>query len=431
MSVFKQDATVREVGKRTLWLSDDIKRGPRTHDVEIHGIGRRIGPSDSMNNYIYEPGSDRVGFNAAHTLAVVQRVLVMYRRALQRVRFKQKLEWFWGDTPIQVYPEAGERANAYYSRNEKSLRFFYFPDRRNTRKMVYTCQSWDVVAHETGHAILDSLKPGWIVGKLPETQGLHEAFGDITSLLSVLDELDMCETVIAESKGDLRDYGNILAVLGEEFGTAIGRPFGLRNLNVDVRMSDVTTEVHDISRVFTGAVYDIVVRMYERTLDVSEDSPAETLFRAAKHMASLFLVAILESPSRDVRFRDVARKMVAREPSETFKTYIHEEFSRRQVFDSMARPKPHEAAAVDHPSKMSPASQHTYMSTFDICCTMSPEMTCHLEDNSENNSVYDNAQVKSNGRHLEQQQDDDDEGGFRLYLNHHGKPEERTLQTFL
>ena len=54
-------------------------------------------------------------------------------------------------------PAGGMGVNAYYSRKERSLRFSYFhPNNDENAPLVYTCRSFDIVAHETGHAILDA-----------------------------------------------------------------------------------------------------------------------------------------------------------------------------------------------------------------------------------------------------------------------------------
>ena len=37
---------------------------------------------------------------------------------------------------------------AFYSQEEKALKFFYFPSKQNKNKTVYTARSYDVVGHE-------------------------------------------------------------------------------------------------------------------------------------------------------------------------------------------------------------------------------------------------------------------------------------------
>ena len=70
--------------------------------------------------------------------------------------------------------------------------------------IIYTGRSFDIMSHEAGHAILDSLKPHYITSKNPQCGALHESFGDLTAIFALLESLDMCEAIIAYSKvGDM------------------------------------------------------------------------------------------------------------------------------------------------------------------------------------------------------------------------------------
>ena len=58
------------------------------------------------------------------------------------------------------------------------------------------------MAHETGHAILDGLRPDWYDGKQQnkQTKAFDEAFGDITVLLAQINQLDVCERAVVAAK---------------------------------------------------------------------------------------------------------------------------------------------------------------------------------------------------------------------------------------
>jgi hypothetical protein len=102
--------------------------------------------------------------------------------------------------------------------------------------------------------VLDALQPGWLgLANPPQTGGLHESFGDLTAIFLALSQLDQVEAVIAQTKANLHDK-TFLSDLAEEFGLALGRPNGLRNADNDLKLSQVGTEVHAISQVFTGAI---------------------------------------------------------------------------------------------------------------------------------------------------------------------------------
>ncbi|HBE36263.1 MAG TPA: hypothetical protein DD990_34475, partial [Cyanobacteria bacterium UBA11368] len=283
-------------------------------------------------------------FDAVHTSTVVRQVVTMYQRVL-----KKKLAWQWninGNTEaIEVYPHAGETANAYYSREEKALKFFYFTPRNPAAKSkVYTCRSLDVVAHETGHAVLDSLKPDWIsFDASAQTGALHESFGDLTSIFLILSQLDQVEFIVAQTKADLHQK-SILASLAEEFGAAFRLTDGLRNADNDLKLSEVSSDVHELSQVFTGAVFDILADLFTSRRDPYVRDSAEVLYEVGKYMAGLTLRALIQAPDTNATFADVANAMpeIAKaDGEEDCVKFIQKHFEFRQVLgpNAIAGPK--------------------------------------------------------------------------------------------
>lgn len=70
----------------------------------------------------------------------------MYQRAVGGA----PLPWEWNSStntdPLLLFPHAGETANAYYSRTEKALKFFYF------RRMPFMPNDFQLVAiNPRGH----------------------------------------------------------------------------------------------------------------------------------------------------------------------------------------------------------------------------------------------------------------------------------------
>jgi len=236
----------------------------------------------------------------------------MYERYLA----PKKVPWQWNTggnvEALGVFPHAGVTQNAFYSRQLKALKFFFFdttqPPPLHT---VFTCRSFDIVAHECGHAILDGLKPGWLsAGNPPQTGGLHESFGDMTAIFLALSQLDQCEAIIAQTKANLHDK-NFLSDLAEQFGFSLGRPNGLRNADNDLKLSQVGTEVHSISQVFTGGVYDVLADIFLFERKPAERDDAELLHSVGRYVAGLVLRAIIAAPAIQATFADVVNKMLA------------------------------------------------------------------------------------------------------------------------
>lgn len=187
--------------------------------------------------------------------------------------------WSSGKNLI-IRPRAGKMFNAYY--NRKTLSFFYDKD-PVTKKDVFTCDSTDIVAHELGHAILDTYRPDlWNVAAL-EIWAFHEAFGDIIAFLSSLTHDEIITKILKETNGDFSKT-NIASQLAEGFGRTIfnvegeesGRvPNWLRNLNNSYSYVEISTlnkdcpenlicaEPHNFSRIMSGAIYDIFNIIYQ------------------------------------------------------------------------------------------------------------------------------------------------------------------------
>ncbi len=326
--LWKQDPSVTDPGIRTAFIHTPIEKGPKDDQIVIKGLP--TASPDSNGDFLFDHTKDPKRFDSVHTFSVIRQVVTMFNRALKRMGFQKDFEWQWGNRPINVYPHAGKMANAYYSRNERALKFFYFTPADKSKNDVYTTRSMDIVSHEAGHAILDGLKPGYFNSWHPQTGGLHESFGDLSAIFTLLSQLDMCEAVVAESKANLHNK-TFISALAEEFGEALGRPMGLRNADNKLKLSDVSTEVHDISQVFTGAIYDILADMFEDSLKMDREDPALTLFNVGQHLNDLLVTGIQRSPDKNATYKDVAEQMIAAETNPKWQDFIRKRFTEREI----------------------------------------------------------------------------------------------------
>jgi hypothetical protein len=332
--MWKQDPSVSEIGIRKAYLPGRVLTGPKDARFTIEGLAP-VSPN-VFGDLIVDPVTTPDAFDAVHTFAVIRQTLTMYERHLA----PKKVPWQWntgGNTDaLSVFPHAGVTQNAFYSRQMKALKFFFFdttqPPPLHT---VFTCRSLDIVAHECGHAILDGLKPGWLsAGNPPQTGGLHESFGDLTAMFLALSQLDQCEAVIAQTKANLHDK-NFLSDLAEQFGFSLGRPNGLRNADNDLKLSQVGTEVHAISQVFTGGIYDVLADIFVLERDSAKRDDASVLYSTGRYMASLVIRAIIAAPAIQATYADVVNKMLAITNQDgkpaAYRNSIVNRFSFRQV----------------------------------------------------------------------------------------------------
>ncbi len=284
--------------------------------------------------------------------------------------------WAFGAPQLLVVPRAGEMANAYYERESHSLQFFRFADPKNSGRWIYTCNSQDIVAHETAHALLDGIAPDLYSAISPESLAIHESVADLAALLVSLRCRELTARVLSTTGGSV-DNSNVFSGLAEEFGSALDRerPY-LRNLNNDTTVRDVPDdEPHDLSTVLSGTFYTLLLKTYEELrpqlaanaiLDpklvsaseaqfVAQSATAEqadprplgfgddvkALFVAADRVKRTLVRGLDYLPPGDVNFADLARAVLASDEashpdSSTQRDWLVEEFVKRGI---VAAPK--------------------------------------------------------------------------------------------
>jgi hypothetical protein len=332
--IWKQDPTVAALGIRPVFIPTLVLDGPQDARISLDLAGTTPVHANTHRDFIFAPGTPE--FDCAHSFAVVRETLTMYQRLLSGA----PPPWAWNTggniEPITVFPQAGVTANAFYSRNLKALKFFFFTPSGATQP-VFTCRSFDIVAHECGHAILDGLKPGWLAGTLsPQTGGLHESFGDLTALFLACSQLDQVEAAIALTKANLHNP-NFLAALAEQFGSSLGLPQGLRNADNDLKLSQVGNEVHAISQVFTGGLYDVLADIFafEKQQQAATKDPARVLLEVAARLCKLLLDAVRAAPATNATYADVVNHMLsishAQGDPPIYRTFLRNRFTFREV----------------------------------------------------------------------------------------------------
>ncbi len=216
--------------------------------------------------------------------------------------------------------DEGVDLNAYYDRSE--LAFFH--DRADG-KTVYSGESPDILCHELGHAVLDSVRPELWDAASTEVAALHESFGDISAILSTLQLQSMRTDLLAETGGKYRS--SRVSRLAEQLGWALrqGRPDAvdsdcLRNavnslfyrdpqeLPPSAPASGLSSEPHSFSRVFTGAFFEGICMM----LTGRWSSPTEeNLHQVTSDAGQLLVDAVQEAPIVPDYFSQVAAHAVS------------------------------------------------------------------------------------------------------------------------
>ena len=309
------------------------------------------------------------------------RKIVWYPRVKPpKGRNAQIMDVQWERTYVQrlrIHPHAMRDANAYYDPEKKALLFGYFAAADQSQGanypggLVFTCLSPDIVAHETTHAILDSIHHRYLEDTNPDVAAFHEGFADIVALLQRFTFSDLVEHQLYASGGNLDRY-TVFGELATQFGEAIeGNRGALRSMIgrwdekgqwVPLKPSPTdyidNVEAHDRGAVLVATIFDAFQRVYKyRTRDLlriasngtgllPEGSISRDLVhrlageasQVAEHLLHICIRALDYCPPNDISFGSYLRALItadldiAPEDENGYRLALIEAFRARGIF---------------------------------------------------------------------------------------------------
>ena len=257
----------------TVWIStppDLIRSGPEDHRIYVRDplldkepydypylppfVGEIFPPAEAgFDGHFDQLSRTSRQLLSAHAFASVGRVLDIWESYLGK-----PIVWYFAETyeRLEIIPFVDwENAQSGYGYLELGR------ERGIDGRNYPYALNFDVIAHEVGHAILFSLF-GTPAGGL--SQGdfgpFHEASSDLVSLLSFLNFDSGMDRLLRHCDGNLlvlNELNRIAELTGDR---------QIRLASNARRMSEVTAEIHDRSRPFTGAVFDTIVDVYHAAL---------------------------------------------------------------------------------------------------------------------------------------------------------------------
>ena len=278
---------------------------------------------DAQGNYLLAEGSD--GISQVNALVFTNETLNQFEEYRG-----SEIPWATRSQQLSVTPHKQEGRNAFYSRWGGGTNYFFSPS-PGLNTVMKTANSTDVVSHETGHALLDGLRPGFFSTHDDETGAFHEAFGDCAAMLIGLREATNRDSVMEVAGGSLRNH-NVISSLAEEFGAARAfdndDPSDDHKIWLRTALNDFTykppseippgrgdddnlgREVHSFSRLFSAAFYDAIESVYMQSIYNDKQCPKDAMITAEQVTGPLLTRAIEAGSTSRARFKEIALGMI-------------------------------------------------------------------------------------------------------------------------
>jgi hypothetical protein len=231
-------------------------------------------------------------------------------------------KWQGNRSSLPLRQDQGEDLNAFYDR--ASFSFFHFTV---NAKLFLSGASTDVVAHEVGHGLLDSLRPQFFDVNYLEVGAFHEAFGDCNAILTALNDQTTRQKLLAATT-NLRKR-NFVETTAEELSNGIRlvqpthnaaearHAFNTLKFQIPSTLPDdggpgkLINEVHSFGRVFTGCFWDLLANLFG-----ANTSKNETGLLASAQLAGKIVIAGAKAAVVAPRFlQSVGRAMVLADQS--------------------------------------------------------------------------------------------------------------------
>lgn len=219
-------------------------RGPQRRAV-------RSGPDRHFDSL--DPRSRE--YLGVHAYACIHFVLDVWRNYLAR-----PVHWFFSD----FYPRLEIVPFVQWNNAHAGFGFIELGCSETGGELSPYALNFDTIAHEIGHLItLSQMGLPGTLSREADFFPFSEAVSDSISLISFLHFDSAIDRLLRRTKGNLLLYNELNRFAETSPETQIRLATNFR------RMSEVTSEVHDRSLPFLGAIFDTIVELYHRELVAS------------------------------------------------------------------------------------------------------------------------------------------------------------------
>ena len=291
--------------------------------LDSGSLALTVTPEPSADDAEVRAWEDLRYWTAVHTM---ERSRAMWLAAMGR---PAGLAWLPGAS-LNVELGAGTELNAYYDREGLQFHVASVAEMRiGNIVRIATGESPDIVAHELGHAILDVIQPDLWDANFTETAAFHEAFGDISAILTAV-ELNEVADELATLASSSVFVSTRMSRIGEQMGwglrqtrpdlpdpnclrDAVSSYFYVRpeTLPTSAPSSMLSSEPHNFARVFTAAFMRVLDEMMKVDVGPGGKRTRASVRRVARTAATLLVAAVRQAPVVDAYYHSVALSMIA------------------------------------------------------------------------------------------------------------------------
>ncbi len=225
--------------------------------------------------------------------------------------------WQGNRKKLRLLQDDGVDLNAFYDR--ASFSFFHQAIGKAT---FFSGASTDVVAHEIGHGLLDSVRPELFDVNFLEVGAFHEAFGDCMAILTALEDLETRTKLLTANTNLLRR--NFVERTAEDLSKGIRLLIPLHNaaeprhafnsfkyqlpetLPSSGGPGTLINEVHSFGMLLTGCFWDLIANLFS----TAPTKDAVTLLAAVRAAGGILIAGAKTAMITPRFFQSVGRAMI-------------------------------------------------------------------------------------------------------------------------
>jgi Fungalysin metallopeptidase (M36) len=249
--------------------------------------------------------------------------------------------WQGNRKKLPLMQDAGKDLNAFYDRAS----FSFFHETVGT-ETFFSGASTDVVSHEVGHGLLDSMRPDFFEVNFLEVGAFHEAFGDCMAILTALGDTETRQRLLAVAPNlRARDFVESTA---EQLSRAIGlaipghnaaeprHAFNTFKFQIPSTLPDnggpgaLINEVHSFGMIFTGCFWNLIANLFNAS--ATQDEAA--LLAAVKLAGKLLIEGARGAVVRPRFLQSIGRAMVLADQNMNGganRQHINDAFARHDI----------------------------------------------------------------------------------------------------